>query len=40
MNKKLYAKENRYYQMFARLEASMNQLNSQSNWLYQQMGMA
>ncbi len=37
---KFYAKQERYYQMYAKLETAMNQLNSQSNWLYSQLGMA
>lgn len=37
---KFYTKQERYYQNFAKLESAMNQLNSQSNWLYSQLGMA
>ncbi len=36
--KKLVDKENRYYQMFAKLETAMNKMNSQQSWLTQQMG--
>lgn len=31
-------KQEKYYQMFSRLETAMNQLNSQSAWLSQQLG--
>lgn len=31
--------EERYYQQFVQLETAMNTLNSQSNWLMQQLGM-
>lgn len=37
---KFYTKQERYYRMYAKLETAMNQLNSQSNWLYSQLGMA
>ncbi|MBC2582585.1 flagellar filament capping protein FliD [Clostridium sp. DJ247] len=37
MNRKLYDKQERYYQMFAKLESAMNQLNSQQSWLTQQL---
>lgn len=36
--KKMYSKEEKYYQQFSRLESAMNNLNSQSNWLSQQLG--
>ncbi len=36
----LYDKQTRYYSMFAALEKNMNNLNSQSNWLYSQLGTA
>lgn len=35
-----YEKQTRYYQMFAALEKNINNLNSQSNWLYSQLGTA
>lgn len=38
MNKKLATKQERYYQMFAKLETAMNQLNAQQSWLTQQLG--
>lgn len=38
LNRKLYDKQERYYQMFARLESAMNQMNSQQSWLAQQLG--
>lgn len=38
IERNMYNKQERYYKMFARLETAMNQLNSQSNWLYSQMG--
>ena len=38
LNKKLATKETNYYTMFARLEKAMNQMNSQSSWLTQQLG--
>ncbi|MCM0650459.1 flagellar filament capping protein FliD [Clostridium swellfunianum] len=38
LTKKLAGKENRYYSQFAKLEQAMNSLNSQSNWLAQQLG--
>lgn len=40
MQNKMYAKQERYYKMFAALERNMNNLNSQSNWLYSQLGTA
>jgi flagellar hook-associated protein 2 len=40
LEKKMYDKQERYYKMFAALERNMNNLNSQSNWLYSQMGTA
>ncbi|MFD3157519.1 flagellar filament capping protein FliD [Haloimpatiens sp. FM7330] len=39
MDKKLYRKQEHYYQMFAKLETYMNNMNAQSNWLYSQLGM-
>lgn len=35
---KLVSKENKYYEQFSKLESAMNKLNSQSNWLAQQLG--
>ncbi|MCY6959552.1 flagellar filament capping protein FliD [Clostridium brassicae] len=40
MLKRIYEKEDRYYKQFARLETAMNKLNSQTNWLYSQLGMS
>lgn len=40
MENKIYQKQERYYKMFAMLEKNMNNLNSQSNWLYSQLGTA
>jgi flagellar hook-associated protein 2 len=40
MEKRMYDKQERYYKMFAALERNMNSLNSQSNWLYSQLGTA
>lgn len=40
MQEKIYRKQEKYYNMFAVLERNMNNLNSQSNWLYSQMGMS
>lgn len=40
MERRMYDKQERYYKMFAALEKNMNKLNSQSNWLYSQMGTA
>lgn len=40
MQNRLYDKQERYYKMFAALEKNMNNLNSQSNWLYSQLGTA
>lgn len=37
MNDRIYDKQERYYQMFAKLEAAMNQLNSQQSWLTQSL---
>lgn len=37
---KMADQQEKYYQQFATLESAMNNLNSQSNWLYQQLGMA
>jgi flagellar hook-associated protein 2 len=36
---RLVNKENQYYKQFAAMEAAMSKYNSQSSWLYQQMGM-
>ncbi len=38
MENKLVERENRYYYQFAQLEKYMNQMNSQSAWLAQQLG--
>ncbi|KPU44665.1 flagellar capping protein [Oxobacter pfennigii] len=38
LSKKLYAKETSYYNKFSKLEAAMQKLNSQSNWLYSMLG--
>ncbi|MBW9154968.1 flagellar filament capping protein FliD [Clostridium tagluense] len=38
MIKNLAARENSYYLKFSKLETAMNKLNSQSNWLTQQLG--
>jgi flagellar hook-associated protein 2 len=38
LSEKIADKENRYYSQFTRLEQAMNSLNSQSNWLAQQLG--
>lgn len=38
LNRKLYDKQEKYYQMFARLESAMNQMNAQQSWLAQQLG--
>lgn len=38
MEDKLVERENRYYSQFAQLEKYMNQMNSQSAWLAQQLG--
>ncbi|NEZ45869.1 flagellar cap protein FliD [Clostridium niameyense] len=35
---RMFEKQERYYQMFARLERAMNQMNSQANWFAMQMG--
>lgn len=40
LQRRLYDKQERYYKMFAALEKNMNNLNSQSNWLYSQLGTA
>ncbi|MCY6370399.1 flagellar filament capping protein FliD [Clostridium ganghwense] len=37
--KKMYAKQEKYYQQFSRLETAMNNLNAQSAYLAQQLGM-
>lgn len=37
LERKLSERENRYYTQFAQLEKAMNQMNSQSNWLTQQL---
>ncbi|GEM_PF-994448 len=39
MKIKIVEKENRYYLQFAQLEKAMQQANSQSSWLSQQLGM-
>lgn len=36
--KKLSQKEDQYYRQFAAMEQAMSKFNSQSSWLYQQMG--
>lgn len=36
---KIYDKEDRYYEQFAKLESAMSQLNAQTSWLYSQLGM-
>ena len=38
MNKKLATKQEKYYQMFAKLETAMNSMNAQQSWLAQQLG--
>lgn len=38
MEIKLYDRENKFYLQFAKLEKAMNQMNSQSSWLAQQLG--
>lgn len=38
LTKKLADKENKFYLQFSKLETAMNNLNSQSNWLAQQLG--
>jgi len=38
MQTKLYERETKFYNQFAKLEKAMNQLNSQSSWLTQQLG--
>jgi flagellar hook-associated protein 2 len=38
MIKKMAERENRYYLQFAQLEKAMNNMNSQSSWLAQQLG--
>lgn len=38
MNRKLATKQEKYYQMFARLETAMNNMNAQQSWLAQQLG--
>ncbi|MFU0823716.1 MULTISPECIES: flagellar filament capping protein FliD [Clostridium] len=40
LQNKYYTKQENYYKMFASLETAMNQLNSQANWLYSQLGMS
>lgn len=37
---KIYEKEERYYEQFAKLEAAMNKMNAQTSWLYSQLGMS
>lgn len=38
LERKLFTKQEALYKKFAMLEKNMNNLNSQSNWLYSQMG--
>ena len=38
LEKKFAKKQEKYYAQFAQLEKAMNQLNSQSMWLAQQLG--
>lgn len=38
MQKKIYTKQERYYQMFAKIESAMNELNAQQSWLMQSLG--
>ncbi|WP_058485986.1 flagellar filament capping protein FliD [Defluviitalea phaphyphila] len=38
LEERMYEKEEYYYQKFAALETAIQQLNSQSAWLYQQLG--
>ncbi|WP_291964907.1 flagellar filament capping protein FliD [Caloramator sp.] len=38
LNKKLFDKENKYYQQFAKLEKAMQKYNDQSAWLLSQLG--
>lgn len=38
MTRKIANKETKYYQMFAKLESAMNQMNAQQSWLTQQLG--
>ncbi|SHE36027.1 flagellar filament capping protein FliD [Caloramator proteoclasticus] len=38
LNKKLFDKENKYYQQFAKLEKAMQKYNDQSAWLSSQLG--
>lgn len=38
MNRKLADKQEKYYQMFAKLETAMNNMNAQQSWLAQQLG--
>lgn len=40
LNQKYYDDQEKYYQQFSALETAMEQLNAQSNWLYQQLGLA
>ncbi len=40
LNSKMFDKENRLYQQFAKLEQAMNGMNAQSNWLASQLGGA
>ncbi|MCM8710961.1 flagellar filament capping protein FliD [Clostridium sp. SYSU_GA19001] len=40
LTQKLADKEEKYYLQFSKLETAMNQLNSQSTWLSQQLGMS
>lgn len=39
LNTMLINKENRYYSKFAAMEKFIQQMNSQSSWLMQQLGM-
>ncbi|CDF58029.1 flagellar filament capping protein FliD [Thermobrachium celere] len=38
LNKKLFDKENKYYQQFAKLEKAMQKYNDQATWLSSQLG--
>lgn len=38
LNRRLYDRQDHYYNVFARLETMMNEMNAQSNWLYSQLG--
>jgi flagellar hook-associated protein 2 len=39
LERKMFERQEQYFRMFASLEKNMNRLNSQSSWLYSQMGM-